>query len=137
MKDKTKVIDRIRARTKPENVQFIQKNLEISHQIAVRLEEKGWSQKELARQLGKQESEVSKILSGRHNITLNTITKIEAIFDEDIIVTPIEACKKYTSTEYITFYIPVYDNYADEIPEKYPQANIIFEENETQTIVAA
>lgn len=78
-KDKTKVIDRIRERTKPENIRFVKKNLSISHQISILLEEKGWSQKDLAYQLGKQESEVSKLLSGRHNITLNTITKIETM----------------------------------------------------------
>lgn len=32
-KDKTKVIDRIRARTKPENVRYVQKNLKIKEII--------------------------------------------------------------------------------------------------------
>ena len=104
-KDRSKVIERIKDRTKPENRLFIRKNLEISQQISHLLEEKGWSQKDLAKKLGKQESEVSKILSGLHNITLKTLSRIESVLDQEIITTPLEACKKYQSIEYVTFYV--------------------------------
>jgi len=104
-KDRSKVIERIKNRTKSENRLFVRKNLEISQQISHLLEEKGWSQKDLAKKLGKQESEVSKILSGLHNITLRTLSKIESVIDQEVITTPLEACKKYKSIEYVTFYI--------------------------------
>ncbi len=94
-KDRTKVIERIQARTKPENKQFVRKNLEISYQISQLMKEKGWSQKGLAKRLDKTPSEVSNILSGLHNITLKTLSKIEVVLNEEIITTPIEACKKY------------------------------------------
>ena len=107
-KDKSKVVERLRARILPENQIFVKKNLEISEQVAALLKERNWSQKELAIRLRKSESEVSKLLSGLHNLTLKSISKMEAELGNDIIVTPLEACKKYKTTEYITFkvYIP-------------------------------
>ena len=104
-KDRSKVIERIKDRTRPENRLFVRKNLEISQQISHILEEKNWDQKDLAEKLGKQESEVSKILSGLHNITLKTLSKIESVLDQEVITTPLEACKKYKSIEYVTFYV--------------------------------
>jgi len=116
-KDRSKVIERIQARIKPENRQFVRKNLEISQQISHLLEERGWAQKDLARVLGKQESEISKILSGLHNITLKTLTKIEVVLDGEVIITPLEACKKYASKEYVTFYVKP-NEMLDEVAEE-------------------
>jgi len=99
-KDKTTVVERIRAKIQPENRIFIQKNLEISEQISVLLKAKGWSQKDLALRLGKSESEVSKLLSGLHNLTLKSIVKLEVQLGSDIITTPLEASKKYSGVEY-------------------------------------
>jgi len=112
-KDRTKVIERIQARTKPENKQFVRKNLEISYQISQLMKEKGWSQKDLAKKLDKTPSELSKILSGLHNITLKTLSKIEAVLNQEVITTPIEACKKYRSTEYVTFFVAANDQETD------------------------
>ena len=49
------------------------------------MEEKGLSQKDLARLLGKTETEVSRWLSGTHNMTMATIAKISEALDTDII----------------------------------------------------
>ncbi len=43
------------------------------------------SQKDFARLLGKTETEVSKWLSGTHNMTLATISKISCALNQDII----------------------------------------------------
>jgi transcriptional regulator with XRE-family HTH domain len=43
-------------------------------------------QKDLARLLGKNESEISKWITGTHNFTLKTISKNEAVLDESILV---------------------------------------------------
>ena len=73
----------------PEDIErFVQKNLDISQQVYTYLEEKGWSQKDLAKALGKSEAEISKWLSGTHNLTLRSIAKMEAILGKDIILTP-------------------------------------------------
>lgn len=106
-KDKTKVAERLRAKITPANRQFVRKNLAISEQISAILKEKGWSQKELAKRLGKTESEISKLCSGLHNLTLSSITKLEAELGTDIITTPKEACEKFRSVEYVTLKVHV------------------------------
>jgi len=125
-KDKSKVVERLRAKILPENRIYIKKNLEISEQITALLKEKNWSQKEFARRLGKTESEVSKLLSGLHNLTLKSIAKLEAELGCDIITTPVEACKKYKTTEYVTFkvYVPVPEQ-VDEVNTEYVEASSI------------
>jgi transcriptional regulator with XRE-family HTH domain len=101
-KNKSEVLQRIKARTNPESKSFIQKNLEISEQIQSILDKKGWNQTQFAKELGKYESEVCKLLSGLHNLTLQSIAKMEAVLGEDIITTPNAASLKYRKIEYVT-----------------------------------
>jgi transcriptional regulator with XRE-family HTH domain len=96
-KDKQAVVERLRAKISPENRIFVRKNLAISEQINFLLEEKGWSQKEFARHLGKTGSEVSRLLSGLQNITLKSIAKMEAVLGAEIILTPLEAAQQTAS----------------------------------------
>ena len=49
------------------------------------LSKKGLTQKDLAKQLHKRESEISKWLTGRHNFTMQTIAKIETALDCQLI----------------------------------------------------
>jgi transcriptional regulator with XRE-family HTH domain len=109
-KDRELVVQRLRERIKPENRIFVRKNLDISAQVYALLEQKGWSQKDFAQKLGKNESEVSKWLTGLHNITLQSIAKMEAVLEADIIVTPLEACEKYKTIEYITLTVSANSN---------------------------
>ena len=85
------VTARLRARSKPENRRFVHKNVDIAQQVRAILKEKGMTQEELARLLDKRPSEVSKLISGLHNLTLEDITKMEAVLDADIILTPLKA----------------------------------------------
>ncbi len=79
----------------PEDIErFVDKNLDICEQVYALLRERGWTQKELAKVLGKTESEVSKWLSGTHNLTLRSIAKLEAALEADIILTPQKAQKR-------------------------------------------
>ena len=73
---------------------FVDKNLDISQQVLFLLKEKGWSQHDLAQKLGKSDAEISKWLSGSHNLTLRSITKMEAILGADIILTPSKMNRK-------------------------------------------
>ena len=60
----------------------------IANRIYDILEAKGMTQKELARKLGKTETEVSRWLSGTHNLTLSTISKVSVALGEDIVIIP-------------------------------------------------
>lgn len=59
----------------------VRRNVDLSFLIVDRiysiLEERGLKQKDLARLLGKKESEISKWMRGTHNFTLDTIATIE------------------------------------------------------------
>jgi transcriptional regulator with XRE-family HTH domain len=79
---------------------FVDKNLDISQQVYALLADLGWSQKDFARKLGKTEAEISKWLSGSHNLTLRSIAKMEAALDKDIILTPLKAEKQYAKVDY-------------------------------------
>ena len=80
-----KILDEIRGHISPD----VKKQLEISVSLANRvydiLEAKGMSQKDLAKLLGKTETEISRWLSGTHNLTIATIAKISVALGEDII----------------------------------------------------
>lgn len=52
------------------------------HEILVK---QGKEQKDLAKLLGKNESEISKWMTGTHNFTLNTLARIQAVLGEPII----------------------------------------------------
>ena len=57
----------------------------IANRVYEILEKKGMSQKDFAKILGKTETEVSRWLSGTHNLTLATIAKMSVALEESII----------------------------------------------------
>jgi transcriptional regulator with XRE-family HTH domain len=67
---------------------FGTKSLQISTQILEILEKKKMLQKDFAEMMGKSEAEISKWLSGFHNFTVKTISNIELVLGESIIITP-------------------------------------------------
>lgn len=70
----------------PEIKKQIDLQVDVANRIYEILEEKNMSQKDLARLLGKTENEVSRWLSGTHNITFATLAKITCALDTDIIM---------------------------------------------------
>lgn len=84
---KESAFDRIKARSPLSNKVFTAKALDLADQLQAVLDERDMSQRELARLLGKGDSEVSKWLSGMHNPTLETIAKLEAALGVDLLVT--------------------------------------------------
>lgn len=57
----------------------------IADKLDAILNEKGLSQKEFAKMIGKTEAEVSRWLGGTHNFTLKTIAKISSVLNVDLI----------------------------------------------------
>jgi predicted XRE-type DNA-binding protein len=72
-----------------ETKESISISMEIASQINSILKRKNISQREFAALMGKQESEISKWLSGNHNFTTKTIGKIQAVLKEPVINVPI------------------------------------------------
>lgn len=64
---------------------FIGQSFDIVDRIHEILVKQGKEQKDLARLLEKNESEISKWMSGTHNFTINTLAKIQAVLGESII----------------------------------------------------
>lgn len=87
MEKRSPIFDEVSKRTSP----FIKRKVALSFAISERildiLEYRGISQAELARMMGKSESEISKWMSGVHNFTSETIAKIEVALDEEILMT--------------------------------------------------
>ena len=93
----SKIFAEMLAKVDPENRQFVQKNLAISFQVRAILDSHPTitTQKALAEALGKEPSEISKWLSGLHNIGLENITKMETVLGQDIILTVEQAKERY------------------------------------------
>lgn len=85
MKKTNSIMDDIRNTISPEVRIQMELSVSIANRIYDILEERGLTQKEFARMLGKTETEVSRWLSGTHNLTLATIAKITAVLGEEII----------------------------------------------------
>lgn len=83
-----RMIDEVRRSITPEMKLQMEMSVAIANRICDILEAKGMTQKELARKLGKTETEVSRWLSGTHNLTLSTISKVSVALGEDIVIIP-------------------------------------------------
>ncbi len=76
-------------RSVPEETRlYVAKKMQISDRIEAILKSRKWKQVDLARKLGIKESRVSNILAANQNMTLKTITRIEAVLGQDLIQVP-------------------------------------------------
>lgn len=82
------MIDEVRRNITPEMKLQMEMSVAVANRIYDILEAKGMTQKELALKLGKTETEVSRWLSGTHNLTLSTISKVSVALGEDIVIIP-------------------------------------------------
>lgn len=85
MKKTNILMDEIRQSTPPEVRKQVDLSVSIANRVYELLEQRGMSQRDLARKLGKTETEVSRWLSGTHNLTIATIAKMAVVLDDDII----------------------------------------------------
>jgi transcriptional regulator with XRE-family HTH domain len=80
-----KLLDEIRQTMTPEMKRQMDLSVQIANRIYEIMEDKGLSQKDLAHLLGKTETEVSRWLSGTHNMTMATLAKISLALGTDIV----------------------------------------------------
>lgn len=83
---------------------LVSRNVAISNRIIKILKDKNMSRVEFADILGKKPSEISKLLSGRHNINIKTIVKMEVALKEDILSIVDDNIKTKTKIVYLTVY---------------------------------
>jgi transcriptional regulator with XRE-family HTH domain len=69
----------------PEIQRLVERNLEIANNVIDVLKEKNISKSELAKRMNKQPSEVSKWLSGTHNLNMKSIVKLEIALGVDLL----------------------------------------------------
>lgn len=82
---KNKILDKIRKyRSKYVDI-FVDYTFDLSNRIQFLLDKNSMDQKDLAKALKKNESEISKWLSGSHNFTLKTIARIEDVLGDKLL----------------------------------------------------
>ena len=86
MKRTNYIMDEIRQTISPDMKIRMELSVAIANRIYSILEQRGLSQKDFAQLMGKTETEVSRWLSGTHNLTISTISKITSVLGEDIII---------------------------------------------------
>ena len=75
-------MDSIRKSTPAETNKQVDFCVAIANRVFDLMNEKGIKQRDLAKLLGKTETEVSRWLSGTHNLTIATIAKMAVVLDE-------------------------------------------------------
>lgn len=83
---KNKRLEERRKRISKDIDLFVKHSFDVVDRIHNLLEKNEMEQKDLARLLGKNESEISKWMTGTHNFTLKTISKIEAALDGSVLM---------------------------------------------------
>lgn len=82
------ILQRSISRLSPESVEHSRLAFDVSDHLSAILQQKGMTQRDLAKGLGKSEAEVSKWLGGTHNFTLKTIATIQSFLGEHLIIVP-------------------------------------------------
>ncbi len=73
---------------------YVDRSFQIVDRIYQILSDQGKDQKTLAKALGKSESEISKWMTGTHNFTLKSLSKIEAVLGQPILKVPGQTASK-------------------------------------------
>lgn len=124
MSDSNIMVDFFQTEGSPETERFVDKNLLITQQIFKYMHDRGWSQKDLSHAMQKSEAEISKWLSGVHNLTLKSLTKLETVLGEDIITTPQAARQQYEQIRFVKVHVyasindPLFSEHYSEYKEK-------------------
>jgi len=104
MKNRNSLLDKIRqARAKYVDF-YVDNSFDLSDRIQFLMDVNGIDQKTLAKRLKKNESEVSKWLSGSHNFTIKTLAKIQEVLGDKLFVVCNDEAKEYVQVKMIMYY---------------------------------
>lgn len=104
-KSKNNITSWLAKNSNPEQRRRTEKMFELASRIIDIMEETGMNRIQLAEKMGKQPSEISKILSGSHNVTLNTVFSIEEALQKEIIFFSEQKQETKRMTKYVYFHI--------------------------------
>jgi ribosome-binding protein aMBF1 (putative translation factor) len=82
------IFEKAIGRLSSEKLSEIRLSVDVVERIYDLMEKYAMNQKDLAQKLGKHPSEINKWLSGTHNFTFKTISRLENIFGESILSVP-------------------------------------------------
>jgi ribosome-binding protein aMBF1 (putative translation factor) len=85
-----------------ENRSWLKKSAHIAMQVLNQLDELGWSQKDLAEQMGTSPQYISKLCKGHENLTLKNITMLESILGICIDAQSIDDFVDFKAHDHIT-----------------------------------
>ena len=80
-----------------QNRPMLRESQEIALKVLIKLDELGWSRKDLSKTMGVTPFTISKILSGKENLTIQTLIKLQNTLDIPILASYYE--NKMTPTE--------------------------------------
>lgn len=81
--EKTNTVERNRERIK--NRARLRESQNIALKVLIQLDELGWTQKKLAKEMGVAPQQITKIVSGKENLTLQTQTALQDILNIPIL----------------------------------------------------
>lgn len=94
----TKTIAEVKERIK--NRAMLHESQQIAIKVLMKLDEIGWSQKDLARELSVSPQQITKIVSGKENLTIATQIRLQNILDIPVLASYYEN-KMNAMAEYI------------------------------------
>ena len=121
---RSSIIAKIKAGIKKEEMRETELSMLVAAKFQQILSTRKYKQKDLAELLGKQESEISKLLSGKHNFTISTIASIETVLEQNIISIDLFETEDTTKMNYQAVAVVTDVQY----PTKWEQESNIFRE---------
>jgi transcriptional regulator with XRE-family HTH domain len=100
-KEKTDTLQRSAERIK--NREILRESQQIALKVLDKLDELNWTQRRLAEELGVSPQQVSKIVSGKENLTLETQVKLQNVLNIPILATHYERAIKKFIMEIVAF----------------------------------
>ena len=111
------------------NGDWLKEPFMVGIKVLVKLDELGWSQKDLAAAMDVSPQQINKIVRGKQNLTLDTLVRLQRVLDIPLLASYHEAAmqkndkgKKYSSEEaiaYIPSRIPVSGTYVNQSGKAY------------------
>jgi transcriptional regulator with XRE-family HTH domain len=99
-KEQTDTLERNRERIR--NRAMLRESQKIALKVLLKLDELGWKQTDLAREMGVSPQQITKIVSGKENLTIETQIKLQTILNVPILASFYETKMKQAESIQVT-----------------------------------